>query len=583
MKSTTYKKENNALKNTLLIAALFMLVASNVAASQISIFAPAAETVCVKGAHVQLVRNGDYVLVNNQTESINDNNPGDSDDNNGSNEPANQAPTFNSISPNANKGISETFTLRASDANGASTIKDVSLLINTSIDTTSGVMVSVNSLNDTVYLRDTINGNWKKAKIGNGAVLQTSAAKVAVNSVKISGSGSDITVIVPVTFREGISGAQNLYVNVSDAKGASTGWKKGGTYEVLSKNQAPRVLSISSEILNQDITEFTARFEDKDGAADISDVRLVINKKVEAANSIYLSFNPETRQVALRNDLGTGWINTNKRAAILVNKEAKVDSRRVTFIRTGNILTVKVQVEFTGAAELKALYAMVSDGTESSKWAKKGTYNVSELTVADNEEVAKVFAAHFENLDAKYAAKKGLHEINIIKANQITQYSALNGEQMIQAADLQTWNGKSVKVSVNGEKQFATKIDGRAKDISVIRLTGNYDHGSRLVYNYRHANNYQFIEIRRDGKAGQLVLVSGYNSNGKDYVRKEVSVKDKGAKNEMILKINVDKRSIDLDFNGQDVFAGAFKNGVKGGMAMFSQSSELNIVYSLIK
>jgi hypothetical protein len=389
---------------------------------------------------------------------------------------------------------------------------------------------------------------------------------------------------IPVEFRESFTGKKNLYAKVIDSNKAEDGFKRVGSFTIGNENKLPRIVSVSSELINQDVTRFTAIVEDENGFEDIASLRLVINKKISASDSVYLLFDAATEELFLRNDHGTRWIDSgNKKGRVLVNSQARIDTSRVHVNRSGNRMRISFPVEFTGKHGLKRMFAKATDISQAeTKWVKAGTHTVSQITVADNGSLEDEFKTPFKNLKEKVSGKQGLHEYNVRKNRLMTHFTAFVGEKMVQAADTATWQGATRKIRVDGDISNAMGIAHSVQSESVVRLSGTMAEGLRLIYRHRNPGNYQFIDVQHDAKNNKRVVTSGYVVNGVEKVRKVVRLKNKGAGNEMSLTINKDAKSMKVTFNGNQVFAGAFKDSIQGKLAL-QTGGQLDIVYSIVK
>lgn len=572
----------NAQHKTLIAALVAMVImvlpTAAEANNQIKIYAPNATSVSLKGAPVELTREGEYVLIEDQRSSSSG---GQNGGNNSSN--SSSAPVIESVSPDNGRGEADVFSLVVSDADGANSLKYVELLINENGANRKGIHISYNVGQNKVYFYNSDKQRWQKTRPGRNREFSSSNGSLDVSGVQATKSGSELILDLPVSFTSAMNGKQNIYAFASDKDKEESGWKKVGSYRVERENRKPRTVSVSSELENEDITIFTAVFEDEDGAEDITKARLMINNGFSAANSVYLMVDAANEEIFLRNDAGSRWIGTGrKNNRVLANNEARIDTSNVRFRRSENRVTVEIPVEFTGSAGINNVYSKVADSLVSSEWAEQGLHEVSKVTVADNGDIESEFEKAINTLTQKKANEQGIFEYTIIKGRLVTGYTAVNGEKLVQAADLASWQGASRNIKAAGEKVDAVSIDNKINGESILRLNGEFVPGLRLVYRYKNAANYQFIEVREATNSKRLTLVSGYVSNGHEGIRKEVTVKKNDGEDEILMSLNLESKRMSLSLNDEQIFGGAFSNGIQGDVLLASAAGQLDIVYSQV-
>ncbi len=138
-----------------------------------------------------------------------------------------QPPTLASVSPSGSTTATQTFTLTARDANGASDISRIYFLVN------SSPSVPVNSCHGfydrsvgALFLyNDALTTLQGPLSPGTAGTLQNGQCVINGVSSSVSAAGTDLTLNLSLTRQGSYStGAQNLYVWVTDVASGGTGW-----------------------------------------------------------------------------------------------------------------------------------------------------------------------------------------------------------------------------------------------------------------------------------------------------------------------------------------------------------------------
>ena len=153
-------------------------------------------------------------------------------------------PTAVSVSPSSGSGLSQTFTFQFSHPGGSGMIAAAALLIAGSDgqDCTLYYVFptsTVQMFNDS----DTVWSN--PVRVGSGNTLQNSRCSVNTAGTSISGSGTVLTLTVPVTFQQVFAGTRTLSVQLTGTNGLYTGLQQLGSWTVPISNVAPSAVSVS--------------------------------------------------------------------------------------------------------------------------------------------------------------------------------------------------------------------------------------------------------------------------------------------------------------------------------------------------
>ena len=142
------------------------------------------------------------------------------------------APQAISVSPSSGTGFSATFQFLYSDPNGASHLSGAGVLISTSLDSNNSCWFYYNQTNNTLWLANNNSSSWTSAPKSSGKALQNGQCSIVPKKVRVSQSGNNLTLTVPVTFKSGFAGTRTLYLYANDLNGLSSGYQARGTWTI---------------------------------------------------------------------------------------------------------------------------------------------------------------------------------------------------------------------------------------------------------------------------------------------------------------------------------------------------------------
>ncbi|BCM88806.1 hypothetical protein IAD21_00648 [Abditibacteriota bacterium] len=338
---------------------------------------------------------------------------------------SNIAPQVLSVNPYDSSdrvGAKRTFMVRMRDINSASDIREMWLLINTTLDWSGGATLiyrpSASSPSEgQLFLRSGDNF-LPPIQIGKGArstaVLDNGAVRVAATDVSVTADndGETLTLSITATIRDGLVGQNTVFARVQDSDGAvdltsfsdEFGFIFSGFYTVTPQfagnTNTPPTLSkltpgITTTTLNaQGIAPSTQTFgffaKDEDGLGDIESVWFLANKTRGSKNSATFVYYPRTRRLVLRSDddssiLGGGRIG---QPGIIENSQVRVDLSNVklTIVDGKSFgLTLPLQAK-TGLLGKNGVWLRVQDSTgitsldgDDLGFVRKGNWDIKKV------------------------------------------------------------------------------------------------------------------------------------------------------------------------------------------------------------
>ncbi|BCM88804.1 hypothetical protein IAD21_00646 [Abditibacteriota bacterium] len=337
----------------------------------------------------------------------------------------NRIPTVDSVDPQgaSNKvGDKRTFTLTMSDANGARDIKEMWLLINTTLDWGGGAtLIYRPSASDPttgqLFLR---RGDefLPPITVGTGAsstdVLDNGAVRVVATDIAITSvGGNGLTLALPLTIRDGLVGQNTLFARVQDGDGATDasalagefGFVRRGSYTVTSQfsgggTNSPPTLSkltpgatyttLNASGIAPAAQTFGFFAQDNDGIGDIESVWFLAGPVRSWAHSATFVYYPRTRRLVLRSDDGNSFLGGGQvgQPGIIENSQVKVDLSKVkvTVIDGKSFgLTLPLQAK-TGLLGKNSIWLRVQDNTGATSpggddlgFVRKGNWDIKKV------------------------------------------------------------------------------------------------------------------------------------------------------------------------------------------------------------
>jgi hypothetical protein len=410
-------------------------------------------------------------------------------------------PGMPSIQPASGSGASQTFVVKASDADGYQGLY-VTLYLTSDSDRPRGCLVNVSESDRTVTLENDDGVRMIPTPIGSAVTLENSLCALDVQGVTLSGVGTELTVQVPLTFRGSFAGVKNLGVEAFD--GFRTRRNNEGSWTVTGANSAPEARAVTPASGSGAGQTFAFSFYDADGYGDIQDAQLLIGTALSARNTCYLYFNRASRLVWLANDAGT-WTGpvTLGAAATLQNSQCTLHAQTWSETVLTQGYTVNLTLSFAPAySGEKSIFALVSDraGLDSG-WSRLGAWTVSGNHAPTSSSVSPSSGSReFERFTFVLSDSDGYADIRdaqLLIGSALTSvgtcymYYSRPSNQVWLASDAGNWTGPALlggaselqnsQCTVNAA---ASSASGSGADLSVslaIVFSGSYA-GNKAIF-----------------------------------------------------------------------------------------------------
>jgi uncharacterized repeat protein (TIGR01451 family) len=284
-----------------------------------------------------------------------------------------------SVTPSTGTGSSNTFSFLYSDANGASDLGIVQVVVNSSLSGYQGCYVSIDPVHKTLLLLNDGATAWQgPITLPTSSTLQNSQCTVNGGSSSIALSGNNATVNLALSFSGSFGGAKTVYGYAQAAGGLNSGWTALGNWTVTAA--LPQAVSVTPSTGTGSSNTFSFVYSDANGASDLGVLQVVVNSSLSGYQGCYISIDPVHNTLWLLNDGATAWQGpiTLPTASTLANSQCTINGGSSSIALSGNNATVNLGLSFSsgfGGAKTVYGYAQAGDGLNSG-WTALGTWTV---------------------------------------------------------------------------------------------------------------------------------------------------------------------------------------------------------------
>ena len=283
-------------------------------------------------------------------------------------------PTADSVTPNSGSGAARTFSFQFTNSGPAAAMTSVSVLFQTSANTSAACSVTYNLAANTLALLTDAGAVAGTISPGSGT-LQNSHCTLNGAASSVSLSGNTLTLNLALTFKAPFDGARNIYMLAINAFGTS-GWQSRGSWTVAAAPPVP--VSVSPSSGSGASQTFAFAFSDPRGYTAISTTSMIIGSSLSGSGSCYLYYARATNALYLANDAGTAWLApvVLGSSGTVQNTQCSASAAGSSSAGSGNNLTLNLALTFKAVyAGSKNVYMEVYDGQDSG-WLLKGSWTV---------------------------------------------------------------------------------------------------------------------------------------------------------------------------------------------------------------
>ena len=300
----------------------------------------------------------------------------------------NQAPSVVSVTPSSGSGLGpQTFSYVYSDPNGYQDIYVAQTILNTTPTWpgSCGTMYVVAS--SSVYLMKDDGSGWLgPVTIGQPGTLQNSQCTLNVGASSASGSGTNLTVNVALTFQPGFVGLKSNFMLVNDLfSNLTSGLQNRGTW-TPSPVTAPSAVSVTPNSGSGSGPQtFSYQYSEGSGYQNIYLVQTILNTTATWPGSCGTMYITAGSSLYLMKDDGSGWLGpvTIGQSGTLQNSQCTLNAGSSSASGSGTNLTVNLALTFQpGFIGLKNNFMLAYDVTNNltSGLQNRGTWTPSPVT-----------------------------------------------------------------------------------------------------------------------------------------------------------------------------------------------------------
>jgi uncharacterized repeat protein (TIGR01451 family) len=312
-----------------------------------------------------------------------------------------QPPTDVSVVPSSGSGVGpQTFSFTAASVNGSSYIAWMQIIFNYAVTSPGACYFYFSPSNNLIYLNNNDGGvisgtGWiGSATLGSSGTLQNGQCSLNLATASFSGAGDNLTLNLPLTFKAGLPGPQNVYMAVGDNGGLASSWTQLGTWTawpLAAPNQGPTVVSAAPTAGVGGVSAsqtFSYTASSPNGPADILELLALLNTSTNGVGACYIEYSPQQGAIYLYNDTGTAvTYGAPGSTGTLSNSQCTLNLAASSVVISGNNLTLNVALTFGASwAGMKNQYMVVEDRQLNIVgWTQMGTWTVgtpSSLTIS---------------------------------------------------------------------------------------------------------------------------------------------------------------------------------------------------------
>jgi hypothetical protein len=286
-------------------------------------------------------------------------------------------PSAVSVTPASGSGAAQTFSLAFSDPRGYALINTVQVVFNKSLAAANACFLFYQPASNLIYLSVDAGNSWLgPVTPGHSGTLQNTQCTVDGLNSSASGSGTNLTLNLAITFQSAFAGSKNVYMDVYDATGDS-GWQQRGTWTVPAAGGPPSAVSVTPASGSGATQTFSFVFSDPRGNTAINTAQIVFNNSLSAYGACFLYYQQAANLVYIANDAGNSWTTsvTPGGSGIIQNSQCSLDAAASSVSRSGTTLTLNLALTFkAGFSGTKYIYMEVNDAAGDSGWQQRGSW-----------------------------------------------------------------------------------------------------------------------------------------------------------------------------------------------------------------
>ena len=306
-----------------------------------------------------------------------------------------------SLAPASGQGMSQAFSLVASDIAGASDLASVHLIVSGPVVLTNACWITYSAQNQAIGLvNDAGTAYVGYVKPGQAMSYSNSQCTLSGTGSSVRLSGTLLTLTASLQFsaafaKIGNGSTKTVYAFPVSAGGKSpAGLVPMGTWTIGQPSGAPpSVVSVTPSSGQGSAQSFALAVSDPLGANDLATVQLFFNTSTATSGACIVTYTAQQGNLGLTNDAGRGYAGyvSPGQAATVSNSQCTLNGSGSSIQTSGNSLTMTANLQFksafasSGGSAVKTIYALpVNAGGHgpSGGLAPIGTWTILQATPA---------------------------------------------------------------------------------------------------------------------------------------------------------------------------------------------------------
>jgi subtilisin-like proprotein convertase family protein len=282
-----------------------------------------------------------------------------------------------SVTPNTGTGATQAFTLQYTDSLGAIDLSSARVRFGAANVGPGTCTAWYDAAAGNIKLMDDV-GVWGAPVALGAGTLANSQCTLNLATSTATPNGTNLTLVLNITFAGGFTGLKNIYMLAGSATGPNTGWVTRGTWTPHAV-VGPAVVDAVSSTPNAGSgasQAFTLQYSDSHGANDLQSARVRFGATNVGPGTCTVWYDATNSTIKLMNDVGVWGAPTSLGAGTLANSQCTLNLATSTATPNGNNLTLVLQLTFAGSfTGLKNIYMLAGSATgPSTGWLTKGSW-----------------------------------------------------------------------------------------------------------------------------------------------------------------------------------------------------------------
>lgn len=296
---------------------------------------------------------------------------------------ASSAPTADVVIPSSGSGDKGLFSFTFSSSAGVASLSTTYALFGVGASTTGNCVIEFLPASKRLYLyNDAGAGLLGPVVIGTTGLLQNSQCILDAAASAVVTNGNSLTLSLSLSFKAGFRQMQNVYGQAFDVAGASSGWKRLGTwYSGVLQGTPPTVDSVAPVTGYGNPATFQFQFSSVNGYSYLDVLYALIGSNTGAANACLVQYLPGSDRLYLYADRGASILGpiAPGSTSSLTNSQCTISGGGVAVSKSNTSITLRLSLSFSpGFAGARNIYGNSFDiAHNSSGWQTLGTWYTS--------------------------------------------------------------------------------------------------------------------------------------------------------------------------------------------------------------